>query len=49
MDTGSLILHVNAVDLEEDNAEDHITRFDTWNYEMNRPLQKENNKKLSAQ
>ena len=46
MDTDSLIVHIKAGDIYKDIAEDVETRFDTSNYELERPLPKGKNKKL---
>ena len=52
MDTDSFIAYIKtyhtAEDVEtryKDTVEDVDTRFDTLNYELNRPLLKKNNKK----
>ena len=42
MDTDSFIVHVKT----EDIAEDVETRFDTSNFELDRPLPKRKNKKV---
>ena len=42
------IVHVKIDDIYKDIAKDVETRFDTSNYELNRPLQKERTKKFSA-
>ena len=46
MDKGSFIVHVNTEDNYKDNAEDVETRFDTSNFELDRPLPKGKNKKV---
>ena len=46
IDTDSFIVHIKADDIYKDIAEDVETRFDTSNYELNRPLPKEKNKKV---
>ena len=46
MDTESFIVYVKADDIHEDIAEDVETRFDTSNYELDRPLPKVKNKKV---
>ena len=46
MDTDSFIVHVKANDIYKDIAEDVETRFDTSNFELDRPLPKEKNKKV---
>ena len=38
MDTDSFIVHVRRDDINKDIAEDVKTKFDTSNYEINRPL-----------
>ena len=38
MDTDSFIIHVKTDDIYKDVAEDVETRFDTSNYEIDRPL-----------
>ena len=42
MDTESFIVHVKTDDIYKDIAEDAETRFDTSNYQLNRPLKKSN-------
>ena len=46
MDTGSFIVYIGTNDIYKDIAEDVETRFETSNYEANRPLPKRKNKKL---
>ena len=46
MDTDSLIVHVKAEDIYKDIAEDVEKRFDTSNFEINRPLPLGKNKKV---
>ena len=46
MDTDSFIVHVKTDDIYKDIAEDVETRFDTSNFEIDRPLPKEKNKKV---
>ena len=46
MDTDSFIVHVKADDIYKHIAEDAETRFDTSNYELDRPLPKGKNKKV---
>ena len=46
MDTSSFIGHVKTDDTYKDIAEDPETRSDTSNYELDRPLPKEINKKV---
>ena len=38
MDTDSFIVNIETDDIAEDVAEDVETRFDTSNYELDRPL-----------
>ena len=40
MDTGSFIVFIETDDIYKDIAEDVETRFDTSNYELDRPLPK---------
>ena len=46
MDTDSFIVHVKADGIYKDIPEDVETRFDTSNFELERPLPKEKNKKV---
>ena len=46
MDTGSFIINIKTEDFHEDIAHDVEKRFDTSNYEVNRPLPKAKNKKV---
>ena len=46
MDTGSFIVNINTEDFYEDIANDAEKRFDTSNYEVNRPLPKGRNKNV---
>ena len=46
MDTDSFIIDIKTEDFYEDIANDFEKRFDTSNYEVNRPLPKGKNKKL---
>ena len=46
MDTDSFIAYIKADDLYKDIAEDVETRYGTSNFELNRPLPKEKNKKV---
>ena len=43
MDTDSFIINTKIEDFYEDNANDVEKRFDTSNYEVNRPLPKGKN------
>ena len=45
MDTGSFIVYTKTDDIYEDIAEHVEARFDTSNYEIDRPLPKGKNKK----
>ena len=45
MDTDSFIVHVKTDDIYKDIAEDVEKRFDTSNFEIDRPLPKGKNKK----
>ena len=46
MDTDSFIVHVKTDGIYKDIPEDVETRFDTSNFELERPLPKEKNKKV---
>ena len=46
MDTDSFIIHIKTEDYYEDIAKDLETRFDTSNYESDRPLPKGKNEKV---
>ena len=46
MDTDSFIIYVKTEFIYKDIAEDVETRFDTSNYEIDRPLPTGKNKKL---
>ena len=46
MDTNSFIDYINADDIYKDIAVDVETRFDTSNYQLDRPLPKGENKKV---
>ena len=46
MDKGSFIVHIKEDDIYKDILEDVETRFDTSNYELNKPLPKGKNKKV---
>ena len=41
MDTGSFIVHIKTDDIYKDIAEDAETRFNTGNYELDKPFPKE--------
>ena len=44
MNTDSFIVYIKTVDIYEDFAKDVETRFDTSDYELNRPLPKRKTK-----
>ena len=46
MDTDSFTVYIKADDIYKDIAEDVETRFDTSNYELDRPLPKGKNRKV---
>ena len=46
MDTKSCIVYIKTKDIYEDIAKDVEARFDTLNYELDRPLPKEKNEKV---
>ena len=46
MDTDSFIVHLKADDICKDIAKDIKTRFDTSNFEIDRPLLEGKNKKV---
>ena len=46
MDTDSFIMHIKTEDFYKDIADDVEKRFDTSNYEVNRPLPTGKNKKM---
>ena len=46
MDTDSFIIHIKTEDVYEDIADNVKKRFDTSNYEFNRPLPTGKNKKV---
>ena len=46
MDTDSFIVYVKTDDMYKDNVEDVETRFDTSNYELDKPLLKRKKKKV---
>ena len=46
IDTDSFIIYIKTEDVYEDIANDVEKRFDTSNYEVNRPLPKGKNKKV---
>ena len=47
MDTESFIMHIKTEDFYKDIADDVEKRFDTSNYEVNRPLSTGKNKKVN--
>ena len=48
MDTDSFVAYIKTDDIYKDIAEDVETRFDTSNYELNRPIPKGENKKVTG-
>ena len=46
MDTDSFTMNIKTEDFYDDIADDVEKRFDTSNYEVDRPLPKGNNKKV---
>ena len=48
MDTDNFIIHVKTDNIYKDIAEDVETRFDTSNYELDRPLSTGKNKKVTG-
>ena len=46
MDADNFIVYIKADDIYKDIAEDLETRFDTSNFELDRPLPKEKTKKV---
>ena len=46
MDTDSFIAYIKTDDINKDTAKDAESRFDTLNYELDRPLPKGKNKKV---
>ena len=46
MDADSFIVYIKTNDIDKDIAEDVATRFDTSNYELERPLPKGKNQKV---
>ena len=46
MDTNGFIVNIKTNDIYKDIAEDAETRFDTSNYELDRPLPKGKNKEV---
>ena len=46
MDTGSFVIHIKTEDFYKDIADDVKKRYDTSNYEVDRPLPKGMNKKV---
>ena len=46
MDTDNFMVYIKTDDIYKDIAEDVETRFDTSNYEFNRPLSKVKNRKV---
>ena len=48
MDTDSFIAYIKTNDIYKDIAEDVENRFDTSNYELDRPIPKEKKKKVNG-
>ena len=48
MDTDSFIAYIKTNGIYKDIAEDVEARFDTSNYELNKPSPKEKNKKVTG-
>ena len=48
MDTDSFIVNIKTKHIYKNIAKDVETRFDTSNYELDRPLPKEKNKKITG-
>ena len=48
MDTDSFTAYIKTDDIYKDVVEDVESRFDTSNYELDRPLPKEKNQKVTA-
>ena len=48
MDTDSCIVYIKTNDIYKDIAEDVETRFDTSNYELDRPLPKVKNEEVTG-
>ena len=46
MDTHSFIVHIKTDDIYKDIAKDDETRFDTSNFQIDRPLPKGKNKNV---
>ena len=46
MNADSFIVHIKTDDICKHTAEDDKARFDTWNFEIHRPLSKQKNRKL---
>ena len=46
IDTDSFLVYIKAEDIYKDIAEDIETKFDTSNYELDRPLPKGKNRKV---
>ena len=46
MDTDSFIVYIKTNDIYKDIWEYVETRFDTWNYELNKPWPKRKNEKV---
>ena len=48
MVTGSFIVYIKTDNICTNIAEDLETKFETWNYELDRPLLKGKNKKVNG-
>ena len=48
LQTSTFSVYTKTVDIYKDIAEDVETRFDTSNYELDRPLPKRKNKKVNG-
>ena len=48
MNTDSFIIHIKTDDIYKDIAEDVETRFETSNYELDRPLPEGKDKKVTG-
>ena len=46
LDTDSFLVYIETIDIYTDIAEDVETRYDTSNYELDKPLRKWKNKKV---
>ena len=46
MDSNSFMVYIKTDNIYKDITEDVETRFDSWNYELNWPIQKRKNKEV---